>query len=112
MNFPVLQNELKVKSTKIVLVAFDLPYLNAYDLRKLLLIAKAVSSTTGCRVRVGGADKGERPNSKLLPVSIGQKITLSYSESLRSSAETGSTERGSPAREASVSRKIDDYVAD
>ena len=57
MNFPVLQNELKVKSTKIVLVAFDLPYLNGYDLRKLLLIAKAVSSTTGCRVRVGGADK-------------------------------------------------------
>jgi len=34
-NLSVLQNELKGKSTKIVLVAFDLLYLNGYDLRKL-----------------------------------------------------------------------------
>jgi bifunctional non-homologous end joining protein LigD len=33
----VLQNELKGKSTKIALVAFDLLYLNGYDLRKLPL---------------------------------------------------------------------------
>jgi len=33
-DFSVLQNELKGKSTKIVLVAFDLLYLNSYDLRK------------------------------------------------------------------------------
>jgi len=31
-DFSVLQNELKGKSTKIVLVAFDLLYLNGYDL--------------------------------------------------------------------------------
>jgi bifunctional non-homologous end joining protein LigD len=37
-DFSVLQNELKGQSTKIVMVAFDLLYLNGYDLRKLPLI--------------------------------------------------------------------------
>jgi bifunctional non-homologous end joining protein LigD len=36
-DFSVLQNELKGKSTKIILVAFDLLYLNGYDLRRLPL---------------------------------------------------------------------------
>lgn len=36
-DFSVLQNELKGRSTKIVLVAFDLLYLNGRDLRKLPL---------------------------------------------------------------------------
>jgi hypothetical protein len=36
-DFSVLQNELKGKSTKIVMVAFDLLYLKGYDLRKLPL---------------------------------------------------------------------------
>jgi bifunctional non-homologous end joining protein LigD len=36
-DFSVLQNELKGRSTKIVLVAFDLLYLNGHDLRKLPL---------------------------------------------------------------------------
>jgi bifunctional non-homologous end joining protein LigD len=36
-DFSVLQNELKGKSTRIVMVAFDLLYLNGYDLRKLPL---------------------------------------------------------------------------
>jgi bifunctional non-homologous end joining protein LigD len=39
-DFSVLQNELKGTSTKIVLVAFDLLYLNGYDLRKLPLIQR------------------------------------------------------------------------
>ena len=39
-DFSVLQNELKGQSTKIVLVAFDLLYLNGYDLRKLPLIER------------------------------------------------------------------------
>jgi bifunctional non-homologous end joining protein LigD len=39
-DFSVLQNELKDRSTKIVLVAFDLLYLNGYDLRKLPLIER------------------------------------------------------------------------
>ena len=37
-DFSVLQNELKGKSIKIVLVAFDLLYLNGRDLRKLPLL--------------------------------------------------------------------------
>jgi hypothetical protein len=39
-DFSVLQNELKGKSTKIALVAFDLLYLNGYDLRQLPLIER------------------------------------------------------------------------
>ncbi len=39
-DFSVLQNELKGKSTKIAMVAFDLLYINGYDLRKLPLIER------------------------------------------------------------------------
>jgi bifunctional non-homologous end joining protein LigD len=39
-DFSVLQNELKGRSTKVVLVAFDLLYLNGHDLRKLPLTAR------------------------------------------------------------------------
>jgi bifunctional non-homologous end joining protein LigD len=39
-DFSVLQNELKGRSKKIVLVAFDLLYLNGYDLRGLPLIER------------------------------------------------------------------------
>jgi bifunctional non-homologous end joining protein LigD len=39
-DFSVLQNELKGKSTKIAMVAFDLLYLNGYDVRKLPLIER------------------------------------------------------------------------
>jgi len=39
-DFSVLQNELKGKSTKIVMVAFDLLFLNGYDLRKLPLVER------------------------------------------------------------------------
>jgi bifunctional non-homologous end joining protein LigD len=39
-DFSVLQNELKGTSNKIVLIAFDLLYLNGYDLRKLPLIER------------------------------------------------------------------------
>ena len=39
-DFSVLQNELKGKSTSIVLVAFDLLYLNGRDLRKLPLLQR------------------------------------------------------------------------
>ena len=39
-DFSVLQNELKGNSTKIALVAFDLLYLNGYDLRKLPLVER------------------------------------------------------------------------
>lgn len=39
-DFSVLQNELKGKSTKIVMVAFDLLYLNGRDLRRLPLLER------------------------------------------------------------------------
>jgi bifunctional non-homologous end joining protein LigD len=39
-DFSVLQNELKGNSTRIVMVAFDLLYLNGYDLRKLPLLER------------------------------------------------------------------------
>jgi bifunctional non-homologous end joining protein LigD len=39
-DFSVLQNELKGRSQKIVLVAFDLLYLNGYDLRKVPLVER------------------------------------------------------------------------
>jgi len=39
-DFSVLQNELKGKSDKIAMVAFDLLYLNGYDVRKLPLIER------------------------------------------------------------------------
>nr|WP_245283756.1 non-homologous end-joining DNA ligase [Bradyrhizobium sp. URHD0069] len=39
-DFSVLQNELRGKSKKIVMVAFDLLYLNGFDLRQLALIER------------------------------------------------------------------------
>jgi bifunctional non-homologous end joining protein LigD len=39
-DFSVLQNELKGRSTKIVMVAFDLLYLDGHDLRKLPLLER------------------------------------------------------------------------
>ena len=39
-DFSVLQSQLKGKSDKIVMVAFDLLYLNGYDLRKIQLIER------------------------------------------------------------------------
>jgi bifunctional non-homologous end joining protein LigD len=41
-DFSVLQNELKGKSRKIVMVAFDLLYLDGYNLRKLPLVERKV----------------------------------------------------------------------
>jgi bifunctional non-homologous end joining protein LigD len=39
-DFSVLQNELKGRSKKIVMVAFDLLYLNGFDLRNLPLVER------------------------------------------------------------------------
>jgi bifunctional non-homologous end joining protein LigD len=51
-DFSVLQNELKGKSAKIVLVAFDLLYLNGRDLRKLPLFQRKAE----LKKIVGGTD--------------------------------------------------------
>jgi bifunctional non-homologous end joining protein LigD len=42
-DFSVFQNELKARSRKIVLVAFDLLYLSGYDLRKVPLLKKIIA---------------------------------------------------------------------
>jgi bifunctional non-homologous end joining protein LigD len=44
-DFSVLQNQLRGKSDKIVLVAFDLLYLNGYDLRKLPLVERKAGTS-------------------------------------------------------------------
>ena len=51
-DFSVLQNELKGKSTKIVLVAFDLLYMNGFDLRKLPLMDRKAH----LKKLIGGTD--------------------------------------------------------
>jgi bifunctional non-homologous end joining protein LigD len=51
-DFSALQNELKGKSTKIVMVAFDLLYLNGYDLRKLPLFERKAL----LKKNIGGTD--------------------------------------------------------
>jgi bifunctional non-homologous end joining protein LigD len=51
-DFAVLQNELKGRSTKIVMVAFDLLYLNGRDLRKLPLHQRK----TELKKIIGGTD--------------------------------------------------------
>ena len=51
-DFAVLQNELKEQSKKIVLVAFDLLYLNGYDLRSPASRLTAPSSTAS--ISAGG----------------------------------------------------------
>jgi bifunctional non-homologous end joining protein LigD len=50
-DFSVLQNELKGRSTRIVMVAFDLLYLNGYDLRKLPLFQRKELLKADCRHR-------------------------------------------------------------
>jgi bifunctional non-homologous end joining protein LigD len=57
-DFSVLQNELKGKSKKIVMVAFDLLYLNGYDLRKLPLAERKGSFSTAGRIGCRGIEMG------------------------------------------------------
>jgi bifunctional non-homologous end joining protein LigD len=52
-DFSVLQNELRGKSKRLVLIAFDLLYLNGQDLRKLPLI-----ETQGTPEKAGREDGG------------------------------------------------------
>jgi bifunctional non-homologous end joining protein LigD len=54
-DFSVLQNELKGRSTKIVLVAFDLLYLNGRDLRKQPLFERKAI----LRELIDGTDVGD-----------------------------------------------------
>jgi ATP dependent DNA ligase domain len=73
-DFSVLQNELKGTSTKIVMVAFDLMYLNGQDVRKLPLLKR-----------------------KALLQKLIAKTAIRFSESLKS---TGARCSSTPARPA------------
>jgi hypothetical protein len=67
-DFSVLQNELKGRSTKIVMVAFDLLYLNGYDLRKLQLVERK-AQLIGMRIASQTPSKTKRyGNYSLDPV--------------------------------------------
>jgi bifunctional non-homologous end joining protein LigD len=60
-DFSVLQNELKGRSTKIVMVAFDLLYLNGYDLRKLPRRSSPISTFNSARASRSMAEKCTMP---------------------------------------------------
>jgi bifunctional non-homologous end joining protein LigD len=65
-DFSVLQNELKGRSTKIVMVAFDLLYLNGFDLRKLPLIErKALLKTLTANTDVQFSESFEVDGSEM-----------------------------------------------
>jgi bifunctional non-homologous end joining protein LigD len=65
--FSVLQNELKGRSTKIVMVAFDLLYLNGHDLRKLPLFErKAMLKKLVDKTDIQFSESFEIPGPKML----------------------------------------------
>jgi bifunctional non-homologous end joining protein LigD len=76
----VLQNELKGKSTRIVTVAFDLLYLNGYDLRKLPLVErkshlkKLIAKT---EIQFGESFEVDRPEMYKHACSVGLESVVS-----------------------------------
>ena len=85
-DFSVLQNELKGKSTKIVMVAFDLLYLNGYDLRKLPLIERKVSS-----------EKADRQDRNPVQRELRSRRRRDVRARLRRSASRASSQRSATA---------------
>jgi bifunctional non-homologous end joining protein LigD len=59
-DFSILQNELKGKSTSIVLVAFDLLYLNGQDIRKLPLFQRKAELKRSLPARTSSSAKASR----------------------------------------------------
>jgi ATP dependent DNA ligase domain len=99
-DFSVLQNELKGRSTKIVLVAFDLLYLNGYDLRA----GARQSSCKGARLRrVSPSQSPEAEDHAPLPREIMEPLSF-----LRDRRRRGPTGLARSARRAAYqpSRKI------
>ena len=72
-DFSVLQNELKGKSTSIVLVAFGLLYLNGRDLRKLPLLERKAGHIVGARDRASWPTC-LRPSSETSPRVVASRI--------------------------------------
>jgi hypothetical protein len=70
-DFAVLQNELKGKSTKIVMVAFDLLYLNGYDLRHCWLR----SSIGQSQLRARSAILSSRACERIYELGLGSNFS-------------------------------------
>jgi ATP-dependent DNA ligase len=102
-DFSVLQNELKGKSTKIVMVAFDLLYLNGSDLRKPPLIERktqlkkliARPTSSSARALRSTAATYSRTSAQLVWKASSQRYATAAT--LPAGATTGSR---SPARTA------------
>ena len=103
-DFSILQNELKGKSTKIVLIAFDLLYLNGYDLRKLPLIERKKhlkKKSTGATSSSAKALKSMGRRCSHTPAKLGSKESLQRSATAfitQGGAAIGSRKRAPSAR--------------
>jgi len=63
-DFSVLQNELRGKSNKLVLYAFDLLYLNGFDLRKALLFERKDCCASWSTRATSCSAKASRPTAR------------------------------------------------
>jgi bifunctional non-homologous end joining protein LigD len=59
-DFSILQNELKGRSNKIVMVAFDLLYLDGYDLRKLPLFQRKSLHRNSLPARISSSARASK----------------------------------------------------
>lgn len=102
-DFSVLQDELKGKSTKIIIVAFDLLYLNGYDLRKLPLTErkehlKRLLTKTDIQYSESFENDGQEMYAHACKVGLeGVVSKVAHSSSAPAGATTGSRR---PARSA------------
>jgi bifunctional non-homologous end joining protein LigD len=102
-DFSVLQNELKGTSTRIVLIAFDLLYLNGRDIRKLPLFerkAELKKIIAGTDVQFSESFEIEGARCSRTPASSGLKASFRRfaTVSMRAAEETTGSRR--PARSA------------
>jgi len=102
-DFSVLQNELKGKSTRIVMVAFDLLYLNGYDLRKLPLeerkshLKKLIGKTA---IQFSESFEADGPEMYKYACSVGLEGVVSKVRDSRYPAGRGMIGSRKPARSA------------
>jgi bifunctional non-homologous end joining protein LigD len=96
-DFSVLQNELKGRSKKIVMVAFDLLYLNGYDLRKLPLFERKALGLT--------------PQDHRRDIQFSESFEVDGAEMYKHACKTGLEGVVSKVRDSRyVSGRINDWV--
>jgi bifunctional non-homologous end joining protein LigD len=102
-DFSVLQKELKGTSIKIVLIAFDLLYLNGRDLRKLPLFerkAELKKIIAGTEVQFSESFEIEGARCSRMPVSSGLKASFRRFATACTRAAEETTGSRKPARNA------------